>query len=346
LLRGDNAAVIHAALVWTPPLQNAVAVSLIRRHLLIADRFVYAAIGISAIGLWWLCLHDAAHVPLWAPWDFSFAEYLGCWLVAWWYARGVALTGAAERPGLLRHLSFFLGLGVIYAVLQTQFEYLAEHQFFYNRAQHVAMHHVGPLLIALAWPGVTLARGMPRMLRKIITDRAVLLPIRVLQQPVLATVLFSGTFFFWLIPAVHFRAMINPQLYALMNWTMVIEGILFWCLVLDPRPSPPARASFATRAVLSVVVMFPQIIGGAMIAFNPRDLYTFYDLCGRIYPAWGAHYDQTLGGLIMWIPPAMMSIIALLIVLNMLRKSDEKRAADIGDDGRPAIDASQWTGMR
>jgi hypothetical protein len=32
-------------------------------------------------------------------------------------------------------LSFFVGLGVIYAVLQTRFEYLAEHQFFYNRMQ-------------------------------------------------------------------------------------------------------------------------------------------------------------------------------------------------------------------
>ena len=208
------------------------------------------------------------------------------------------------------------------------------------------MHHIGPLLIALSWPGATLARGMPQVLRKIAAHRVVTGPIYVLQQPALAAFLFSGSFFFWLIPAVHFRAMIDPHIYAVMNWTMVIEGILFWCLVLDPRPSPPARASFAARAALPMVVMFPQIIGGAMIAFNPRDLYTFYDLCGRIYPAWGAHYDQTLGGVIMWIPPAMMSILSLLIVLNMLRKVDEQRAAEIGDDGRPAIDASAWTGIR
>ena len=38
--------------------------------------------------------------------------------------------------------------------------------------------------------------------------------------------------------------------------------------------------------------------------------------------------------------------VALLIVLNMLRKADERRAAELGDDPRPAIDASQWTGMR
>ncbi len=59
-----------------------------------------------------------------------------------------------------------------------------------------------------------------------------------------------------------------------------------------------------------MVVMFPQIIGGAMITFNPHDLYSFYDLCGRIYPDLGALYDQTVGGLIVWIPPSMMSVIA------------------------------------
>lgn len=328
-------------------MQVSAAVSpALRRRLAVADLVVYAAIGVSAVTLWWLCARHPTHLPPWAPWDFSFTEYLGCWLAAWWYVRGLALTPAAERPSAFHHLSFFLGLAAIYAVLQTRFEYLAEHQFFYNRAQHVAMHHVGPLLIALAWPGAMLGRGMPRFLRKIITHPLILFPVRVLQQPVLAPVFFSGTFFFWLIPAVHFDAMIDPHLYALMNWTMVVEGILFWCLVLDPRPSPPARASFGARAALSMVVMFPQIIGGAMIAFNPHDLYTFYDLCGRIYPAWGAHYDQTLGGVIMWIPPAMMSIVALLIVLNMLRKADEKRAAELGGDRRPAVDASQWTGMR
>jgi putative membrane protein len=91
--------------------------------------------------------------------------------------------------------------------------------------------------------------------------------------------------------------------------------------------------------------MFPQLLGGAIITFNPRDLYSFYDLCGRIYPNLGAHYDQTVGGLITWIPPAMMSVIALLLVLNALRRVEEGNSADEEHDGSvPFFDASQWTG--
>jgi putative membrane protein len=312
-----------------------------------ADPAVYAAIAGAGLTLWWLCRSHAAVLPFWAPWDFSWIEFLSAWLIVWWYLRGLRLSPPDERPSLARRISFFAGLFVVYAVLETQFEYLAEHQFFFNRIQHVAMHHLGPLLIALAWPGATLLRGMPAPLRRIVEHPIATGTVHVFQQPVLAAVLFVGSFFFWLIPSVHFRAMIDPDLYALMNWTMVIEGVLFWCLVLDPRPSPPARASFGTRAALAVLVMFPQIIGGAMITFNPHDLYGFYDLCGRIYPDLGAHYDQSLGGLFIWIPPAMMSVLALVLVLNMLRKADERTNIDDFDDDddlRPVIHASQWTG--
>jgi putative membrane protein len=333
-VQADLPADLRAAPLSAPPAR-------VRR-----DALIYAVIFGAAVLLSWLCRDHSALLPFWAPWDFSFVEFLSGWLALFWYLRGLALTPQAERPGRARRLAFFTGVLIIYAVLETRYEYLAEHQFFFNRIQHVVMHHVGPFLLALAWPGDTLLRGMPASCRRVVEHRAVTGTVYVLQQPALAAVLFSGSFFFWLIPAVHFRAMIDPHLFALMNWTMVADGILFWCLVLDPRPKPPARAGFGTRAALAMLVMFPQIIGGALITFIPDDLYSFYDLCGRIYPGWGAHYDQAIGGLITWIPPAMMSVLALVLVLNMLRRSEERTISDTSeqDDTRPIIDASQWTG--
>lgn len=312
-----------------------------------ADGIVYAAIGLSGLLLSWLCEAHASILPFWAPWEFSWIEFLAAWLTIWWYLRGLALSAPGERPALAQRIAFFAGMLVIYAVVETRFEYLAEHQFFINRIQHVAMHHVGPMLIALAWPGAMLKRGMPPILRRLVEHPVAVGAVNVLQQPALAFVLFIGLIFFWLIPSIHFRAMIDPRLYAVMNWSMIIDGILFWCLVLDPRASPPARVSFGGRAALMMLTIFPQIVGGAMITFDPRDLYTFYDLCGRIYPSLGAHYDQTFGGLIIWIPPAMMSILGLVLVLNALRRVEERKSAEAGDDddgSRLIVRASQWTG--
>jgi putative membrane protein len=310
-----------------------------------ADSLFYAVLAAAAVLLWWLTGRHAAFLPFWAPWEFSFLEFLTGWLAAWWYWRGLAATAPEERPAVWRTVFFYAGVIAIYAVLETRFEYLAEHQFFFNRIQHVVMHHAGPFLIALAWPGATLARGIPEPVLRLTRHPALTRIIHAIQQPVLAAFLFSGSFFFWLIPSIHFRAMIDPNLFALMNWTMVGDGLLFWCLVLDPRASPPARASFGGRAMLAVLVMFPQIVLGAMVTFSPRDLYPYYDLCGRIYPALGAHYDQAVGGLIIWIPPAMMSVLALVLVLNALRRSEEGIITDDdADDTRPIIQTSSWTG--
>lgn len=307
----------------------------------------YVALFAAALLLWWLCGAHAAILPFWTPWDFSWIEFLSAWLVIFWYMQGLSALAADRKPSLARRAAFLVGVLIIYSVLETRFEYLAEHQFFYNRIQHVVMHHLGPLLIALAWPDEPLWRGLPTVMRRIVTHPFVIGTIRVLQQPILAVVLFSGSFFFWLIPSVHFRAMIDPNLYSVMNWTMVADGLLFWCLVLDPRPAPPARVSFGTRVALAFIVMLPQIAGGSVIALSSRDLYSFYSLCGRIYPQLSPGFDQAIGGLIIWIPPAMMSVVAALFVLNNIRK-DEEQTADKGTDdeesGQWIVYSSQWTG--
>jgi putative membrane protein len=46
-------------------------------------------------------------------------------------------------------------------------------------------------------------------------------------------------------------------------------------------------------------------------------------LCGRLFPAIGAFEDQHIGGIVIWIPPAMMSVIALLLVVNAVRLHEE-----------------------
>ncbi len=294
--------------------------------------------------LFWLSKDHPSAMPAWAPWDFSAPEYLAVALTLLWFSRGLSLAPYAARPPIWRRIVFLIGLSAIYAVLQTHFEFWSQHMFFLNRIQHVVMHHFGPFLIALGGMGETIRRGMPTQWRRAIDVPAVAMLMRVLQQPLFAAALFSGTFAFWLIPSIHFRAMLDPRLYAVMNWTMVLDGVLFWSLVLDPRPRPPARIGYGTRMALSVGVMFPQIVMGAIIGFSQRDLYPYYNLCGRIFPSMNALNDQHIGGLILWIPPAMMSVVGLLVVLNALRLHEELiKEVDKNAVALAAL-SSRWTG--
>jgi putative membrane protein len=300
-----------------------------------------AAIVAASLLLWWLCRYHEASLPAVAPWEFSFSWFYATAFPVGWYFHGVALSAPAERPPLWRQSLLLLGVGVIYAVLQTHFEYLAEHMFFLNRLQHVVMHHLGPFLIALAWPWPTMMRGMPRSLRRLAEGQATALFFRGMRQPLLAAVLFVGLVVFWLVPAIHFRAMIDPHLYLIMNWTMVGDGLLFWSLVLDPRPRGEAHVSYGVRAALAVGVVFPQILLGAVITLSHTDFYSFYSWCGRIYPSIGPMDDQAFGGMIIWLPQAMMGLAALLLVLNAVRLREEAETVT-GEPG--AISASRWTG--
>jgi putative membrane protein len=300
----------------------------------------------------WLCEEHPALLPVWAPWDFSWSEFLAAALGLWWYGRGVARCPVHARPAVWRQASFVLGVVAIYAVVQTRFDYMAQHEFFLNRIQHIFMHHLGPYLIALAWPGEALLRGMPAPLRRLTGSRILRGILSVVQQPLPACLLFVGLIYVFLIPAVQFQAMIDPRLYAIMNWSMIGDGLLFWILVLDPRPKAQAGISYGMRMALPFGVMFPQIALGARIAFGQGNLYQYYDLCGRFFASIPPATDQHIGGIVIWIPAGMMSAVGFLTVLNALRiHEDSLPAIDEPDDEaasptRIVLYASSWTGRR
>ncbi len=282
-------------------------------------------IAVLGAALWAGSTFVPTSLPFFLPYEFSWLIFLAISLSGYWFLRGLRRMPADDRPPVWRRAAFFAGLALLWTVTQTQFEFLAQRMFFTNRLQHVAMHHVGAMLVALGWAGPAILAGGPDWLRRIFGNRYLRSTVSVVQHPAVAALLFVGLFYFWLIPPVHFRAMLDPVLYQVMNWSMVVDGILFWTLVVDPRPTGVARVSYGVRAALAIGVMFPQIVLGALITFAERDLFPYYAFCGRYFPSIGAVADQQIGGIVIWIPPAMMSVIALLIVVrNMMREQDAK----------------------
>ncbi|MDE1898873.1 MAG: cytochrome c oxidase assembly protein [Xanthomonadaceae bacterium] len=262
------------------------------------------------------------------PWEPSPLTLLAFAAVGALYLRGSRRSPlTAPWP---RQLAFWLGFAVLYVGLQSQLDYYAEHEFFIHRLQHLGLHHLGPFLIALAYPGVTLRRGLPlrwrtRGLNPLLRTAPVRRTLNVLLNPVVAGVLFVGLIYFWLWPAVHFDAMLDARLYRVMNTSMAVDGLLFWWLILDPRPRPPARLAPGVRVLLALAVMPPQIALGAYISFTQRDLFPLYSLCGRAMGGISPATDQLLGGLVTWIPASMMSVIAALLALRHWMALSQRR---------------------
>lgn len=285
--------------------------------------WVAAILAPGAVLAWLSAVHPAS-MPFWAPWDFSWLVFLGTTFGLLFYFVGLARIPRIARPALWRSVAYGAGVVLIYAVLQTRYEYFALHLFFLNRIQHMVMHHLGPFLIALAWPNEVLRRGVPRGLIRISESSIVRAGVGVLQQPVIAGILFAGLIILWLTPPVHVRAMLDPSLYTFMNFSMVADGLLFWFLILDPHDKPPARLSFAVRLTLVLAVQMPQVMAGAAIALAGTDLYPTYALCGRILPI-SAVLDQQLGGFVVYFLGAMMSTLAGLMLFRRLWRAEAAR---------------------
>ena len=144
-----------------------------------------------------------------------------------------------------------------------------------------------------------------------------------LQQPLIAGALFVGLVYFWLTPSIHFTAMLDARRYRLMNWSMAVDGLLFWWLMLTPRRAQGSIAvGYGQRIAILVAAGFLQLFLGAYIALSKTVLFDVYGICGRAW-AMSALTDQQLGGLCTWIPPAMMSLIGVLIVIHHLLRDAE-----------------------
>jgi putative membrane protein len=248
---------------------------------------------------------------------------LACILSAVGYSRGLRrLRSSGERVSPWQCMSFFLGLFCGYMVLQTYVDYLAQHMFWVHRLQHLILHHIAPILVIAGAPGRVLTCGAPAAWRRLAEQAAPRLKwpgyaFRFVQHPAIASLLFVGLIYFWLIPAVHFTAMLDARRYRLMNWSMAVDGMLFWWLILTPKSTRGSNSvGYGSRVLMLCFVALVQIFIGAYITLHKGVLFDVYAICGR---AWAISplVDQQLGGLLTWIPAAMMSGVGLLIVLHL-----------------------------
>jgi putative membrane protein len=281
--------------------------------------------GLLALGalLYLVCRLYPADLPVWLPWEFSWPEYLATALALGWFARGLKVLPKAEHPPLWRVICFVVGVASFWIVLQTRIDYYAQHMFFVHRAAHFVLHHSGAFLIALGMGGPVLYAGMPDFLKPVVTSRPLQRSLAVLQHPVMAPFLFVGLLYFWLIPQIHTRVMLDANLYELMNWTMAVNGVMFWSLILDSRAKPPARLSHLMRAALILVIELPQMVLGAILSLSEHDIYPVYTICGRVLDMTALN-DQHYGGLIIWLPGTLTSFAAMIVVLVTMRLNEER----------------------
>ena len=265
-------------------------------------------------------------ISLLKPWEPSYGLVAIFAIAAVLFVRGAARV----RMNVWRRAAFWTGFTLFYVALHTKVDYYAEHQFFIHRLQHLVLHHLAPLILMASYPGSALRAGLPfawrRSFRQWQRGRSARIAAFVLLNPPFISAAFVVSVLVWLIPSVQFVSMLDWRIYLFMNGSVAISGLLYWWMVLDHRPSPPSRTRPGLRVLSPIITMTPQILAGAIITFTSHDLYPVFTQCGRAFTTIPPALDQSLGGLIMWVPAAVLETIGAMMALrHMMRLSNSPR---------------------
>ncbi len=250
-------------------------------------------------------------------------------VAAYVYLNGLSRWERPSHPvSLAQKICFFSGLFAIFLALQSPLDALAEHMFSFHQVQHFLLRMVGPLLILLGAPLTPTLRGLPPwalqgVVRPVVGNPLARRAYDFLTNPVLATVIFLSILYLWQVPDLHNLALRNAPVHIFMHLTMLSSGLLFWWLVIDPKPHR-SRMHYGLRVLYLGLIVIPNTLLGAAITFSGDVVYSGYALVEQPFDI-SLMTDQQLGGAMLWVPGDMMSIIAAGIVMVMWYNNEEAK---------------------
>ena len=215
---------------------------------------------------------------------------------------------AAERPGVIapwQPVVFYLGILIAGLALLSPLHVLGERYLLSaHMIQHLLLTMVVPPLWLLGTPG-----WMLRPLLRIDVVRRV--AGTVLSAPP-AFLLFNLVFCAWHVPPIYELSLHFEPAHILEHGVFVALALVTWWPVLGQLPELP-RLPYGGQIMYLFFESVPPTIVGAIITLAEVPIYQTYWDAPRVF-IMDPLADQQAGGLLMWIPMALVYFTVLTVV--------------------------------
>jgi putative membrane protein len=225
-----------------------------------------------------------------------------------------------------RSLVYLSGLAVLWIALMSPIDVLSSQFFFMHMVQHLLLVMIAPPLLLIGDPMPIMIWGLPSSLRLEIgrwlrpTSRF-RQTVRSLTTPGVVWFLFVATLVGWHDPRLYGLALKNELVHDLEHLTFFGTAVLFWWHVIGSAPHIHKRLSPGVRIGYALSVVPPTALTGIAIAFASEPIYEYYLTVPRP-GGMNVMQDQMLSGVIMWIPGSMMYIIAALVLVAQILRTE------------------------
>jgi putative membrane protein len=264
-------------------------------------------------------LHPAAQIG-WKNFSVHWSTVLGIgatWALYEWRSRvhrTAAATGEeAEGPTRGQRTTFLGGLLVLFLSLNGPIHDLSDYYLFSaHMVQHLALTLIVPPLLILGTPGW--------MLRPALKFGWVNTWAHRLTGPRAAFVIFNIVLAGWHLPPLYNLAMANHDVHIVEHLMFLVASTLMWWPLTSQMPELP-RLAYPGQMLYCFLMTIPMSVVAFCIALADHILYPAYAFAPRIWRI-TPMFDQSAGGLIMWVPGTMFFLIVLSVVFFKWQAAD------------------------
>lgn len=241
------------------------------------------------------------------------AVYLRGWL------RGRQLVRGEHDKDRLT--AFLAGLLLLFVATESPLDAFDHLSLAAHMTQHLLLMMFIPPLLLFGHPALPLLRGLPKSFVKeglgpFLAWPALRCVLRYLIAPPLAWILFALSTILWHLPFFYEAALSSSFIHGLQHASFFWTGILFWWPIIRPFPGKPQWPEWVAIPYLLAADIVNTALS-AFFVFSGRVLYPSYAAIHA--SSMSAQDDQTLAGLIMWVPGSIVYLIpAFVIAMRLL----------------------------
>ena len=184
-------------------------------------------------------------------------------------------------------------------------------------AQHLILMMLAPPLLWLGVPLFPLLRGLPRDIRRYWAVPLLRWPPLVrfataITYPLAAWIIFVAATWLWHLPKTYEVALNDPAWHHLQHACFLIAGLIFWYPVVRPYPARPAWSTWLLIPYLLLADVQNTILA-ALLTFSDQVLYPYYLSMPRL-GGLTALDDQSVAGVLMWVPGSIVFLLPLACI--------------------------------
>lgn len=255
------------------------------------------------------------HALTWKPDPFAaaaLAASAGLYLFGLWRMRA--------WPPRLEITSFAAGWLTLAVALLSPIATLSEWLFSVHMTQHELLMLVAAPLIAMGRPIVPMLFALPARLRSAAGGGVSGAALRIASAPLFVVALHLAVVSVWHIPALYEAAVLDDRIHLVQHVGFAGTAALFWWGLIRGRYG---RLGYGSAVMYLFVTALHNGALGALLSFSGSPWYPLYvQRAGNSDPL----VDQQLGGLIMWVPAGIVTMLfALALFAAWLGESERRR---------------------